>query len=746
MDTDRIIEIIQIAKKESREFLWETEGLDILEAMGIKTPKRVFVKGSQDVAALVLAEFPGEQVVVKVVSPEILHKSDVGGVQFVPKEKTAIFNSIVELEKSFSDQEVRGYTINEFVPYNPSLGGEILLGTRWTPDFGPVVTYSAGGIYTEFLAKNFVVGKDMAIFSPQLSDRQGIEEQVKQVAITSLTSGEIRGQKKRIDLEALVNVITKFIELAATLIPEQILEFEVNPFVIAQNTLIPLDSLLKCGTHKSEYLSQRPVHKIKNILAPKSIAIIGVSENINVGRLVLHNLIQSGFDKNYIYIVKANTESLEGCQCYPSVKSLPEKVDLFIFSLSAAQLPETLETIIQEQKAESMIVLAGGLEEKSGGEQIVNRINLLLEQARHSAWGGLIINGGNCLGIYSQPGHYNSFFIPNYKLPFVQDKLHPVALLSQSGGFACSKASKLAHINPKYVISLGNQMDLTVGDYLTYLESDRTLEIFGIYVEGFKPLDGLKFLTAVKAITAQGKTVIFYQAGRTIEGTKATASHTASIAGNYQITRELAKNAGAIVVESIDDFEELVELFALLHSQPVKGLNLGGVSNAGFINVATADNLKNFHFAALNPETNDQLQSILKKSKLDGVVDLHNPVDVTGIMNDSAYAETFFTVMKDEKVNVGIISCVPVVAVLNTLIPNGKHQENIYQYDSLAMRLVTLKQQINKPWVAVIDGGDMYDPMIKLLRENGIPTFRVADRAIRLLNLFCNEQLRKQSI
>lgn len=745
MDTDRIVEIIQTAKTEKREVLLEPEGLDILDAMGIKTPKRVFVQSSQDISAVDLAEFPGTQVVLKVVSPEILHKSDVGAVKFIPKEKTAIFNSIESLEKSFPDKEVRGFTINELVPYNPSLGGEILIGARWTQDFGSVVTYSAGGVYTEFLAKNFVVGKDIAIFSPEARSLPRIEEQIKQVAITSLISGELRGQKQRIEIKTIVTAIAKFLELAASLIPDRISEFEVNPFVIARNTLVPLDALVKCGTNTSSDLSDRPVDKIKNILEPKSIAIIGVSEQINVGHLVLNNLIQSGFDKNSIYIVKPNKEAIEGCKCYPDIQSLPEKVDLFIFSLSAAQLPETLEAIICQQKAESIIVIAGGLEEKAGGEEIVSRINYLLYQSRSTAWRGPIINGGNCLGIYSNPGNYNSFFIPNHKLPFTQGKLHPIALISQSGGFACSKASKLAHIHPKYVISLGNQMDLTIGDYLTYLKSDRSLEAFGIYVEGFKPLDGLKFLKAVQEITATGKTVILYQAGRTKEGSKATASHTASIAGNYQVARELAKNAGAIVVESIEDFEELLELFALLHSQPVKGLNLGGVSNAGFINVATADNLSNFEFSSFGLETNDKLQSILKKSKLDGVVDLHNPVDVTGIMNDSAYAETFLTVMKDEKVDVGIISCVPVVAVLNTLIPDPNHQENIYQEDSFPMRLVKLKEQINKPWVTVIDSGDMYDPMIKLLREHGVPTFRAADRAIRLLNLFCNEQLRKRS-
>ncbi len=742
IDFVKITALLQDAKKDGREFLLEPEGMAVLEAMGIPIPRYVFLKNIQDFSAIDLAEFSQDRVVVKIVSPQILHKSDVGGVKILPKDARVIQETLASWEQKFQNADIRGFTINEFIPYDATLGGEILIGMRWTQDCGPVVTYGAGGIYTEFLAKNFISGRDVAIISPELVNRQNLEEQIRQVAITSLIAGELRGQKPRLDLEKIIDVLMKFVELATVLVPEEISEFEVNPFVISHNTLIPLDVLVKISASNPQLPVERPIYKIRNLLKPESIAIIGVSESLNVGHIILNNIIQSGFNRDLIYVVKPGTETIEGCKCYPNVESIPGTVDLFVFSLSAAQFPPILETIVSHKKAESIIVIAGGLEEKTGTEETVAKIRSLLLTSRQSGWYGPIINGGNCLGIRSQPGNYDTFFIPQYKLPFDRKQTHPVALISQSGGFACSKASKVS-INPKYVISLGNQMDLTVGDFLNYLKEDPEIEVFAVYMEGFKLLDGLKFFKAVKEITSSGRTVIFYQAGRTVAGAKASASHTASIAGDYAVVREMAKNAGAIVVESIADFEELIEVFAMLSIKQVRGLRLAGISNAGFINVATADNLGNFDFASFEMATISQLTSIFETCKLENIIDIHNPVDVTGIMSDQPYAETIEAVLQDKNIDVGIISCVPVVGVLSTLAPSSTHAEDIFQESSLPVRLVQLWRKTDKAWVIVVDGGVLYEPMAQLFKESGIPTFRAVDRAARIFNIFCNEQIRK---
>jgi acyl-CoA synthetase (NDP forming) len=531
-------------------------------------------------------------------------------------------------------------------------------------------------------------------------------------------------------------------ELAGKFMPGDISECEINPLVIADKCLVALDILIKLGEGEKARQDERPIHKIGNLLEPRSAAIIGVSEKLNPGHIILKNLIREGFDREQIFIVKPGIEAIEGCRCYPDVASLPRCVDLFILSIEAAQAPGVITSIVEERKAESIILIPGGLEEKQGTEAIVSRMHQVLSAARATDWQGPVINGGNCLGITSRPGRYDTMFIPEYKLPVQKNPASPVAILSQSGAFAVAKASKLAGINPKYSISLGNQMDLTMGDYLTYLKGDPDIDIFAAYVEGFRPLDGARFLEAAREITDDGKTVIFYRAGRTAAGARAAASHTASIAGDYAVTQQLAEAAGVVLAESISDFEDLIRLFTFLRDKEVRGMRLGAISNAGCECVCIADNLGELRLSAFSQPTVARLHRIFKASRIDQVVDVHNPIDLTPMASDAAFAEAVRAVMEDESIDVGIVGCVPLTAVLNTLPRGEGHRDDILLEGSIVQRLVKLRDVLAKPWVAVIDSGSLYDPMARCLEEGGIPTFRTADRALRLLNIFCKVRMK----
>jgi len=440
--------------------------------------------------------------------------------------------------------------------------------------------------------------------------------------------------------------------------------------------------------------------------------------------------------------VKPGTGEIESCKCYPNISSLPERADLFILAISASQTPEAIAEIIDAQKAESLIVIPGGLGEKHGSDALVSRIDSALVKARATRWGGPVINGGNCLGIRSQPGRYDTMFIPEYKLPASRAEASPVAIISQSGAFAISRTSKLTGVNPKYSISAGNQMDLTVGDFLRYLKDDPDIAIFAVYVEGFAPLDGMTFLKAAREITASGRTVILYRAGRTPAGAKASSSHTASIAGDYAVTRELCKAAGVIVAETLAGFEDLVRLSTLLRKKRVSGLRLGAVSNAGFECVAVADNLGSFTLPPFQQRTIDRLRPLLERCRIDSVVDAHNPLDVTPMMDDEAFEEAVRAVMEDDGIDVGVVGCVPLTAALDTLEAGDEHLEDIYKEDSIAMRLGKLNNETSKPWIAVVDAGKLYDPMANLLEEKGVPAFRTADEALRALNVFCTETMK----
>ncbi len=715
--------------------LLETEGLVLLAALGIPAPRWLLVGGADEAAAADTSALGGDRLVVKVISPRILHKSDVGGVKVVEHRREAIVAAIADMQRRLGGEGVAGFTLNEFVRFDPALGNELLLGLRSTSDFGPVVTLGAGGIHAEFLAANLQAGREIGIFSPAATPRGDISEAIGRLAAGRLATTSLRGQPPRIDAAAVIDAAERFMALARACAPHDIAECEINPLVVTPRGLVALDILVKLGAGPAEARPARPLFKLRNLLEPRSAAVVGVSERLNPGHIILNNLIREGFDRSRIYVVKPGSEQMEGCRAVPDIASLPEAVDLLILAISAAQTPRAITDIVEGRKAESVIVIPGGLEEKAGTEAIVATMRASLASARASEWQGPVINGGNCLGVRSLPGRYDTMFIPEYKLPVPSGEASPVAFISQSGAFAVARMSTLGALNPRYAITLGNQMDLTVADYLTYLKDDPTIEVFAVYVEGFRPLDGLPFLSSAREITASGRTVILYRAGRTAAGARASASHTASIAGDYAVTRELAGAAGVVLAESLSDFDELVRLFTFLRGART-GRRLGALTNAGFEAVAIADNLGAFELPPFGPATSARLQAIFAQARIDSVVDVHNPIDLTPMAGDAAYEDSMRAMLDDEGVDLGIVGVVPLTGALNSLPAGPGHREDLEREDSIAMRLGRIRRESDKAWVAVVDAGRRYDPLAEALLRERIPTFRTADTALRLLNVF----------
>ena len=748
MNTALITQVFETARGDGRDVLIETEGLRFLEALGLSAPAHVFVRSAAELTSAALGRLAGSRVVVKVVSPQILHKSDVGGVAIVDKALPSIGAAMSDMQTRLGSRGVVGYTVSEFVPHATGLGNEFLVGLRWTDDAGPVVTVGAGGIYTEFLADHFKVGRDVAVLSPELAAPETVRGALERVAVVQLATRAMRGQPARLGMNPIVGVVDVFLELGRCL-GDQIAECEVNPFVVSteEGRLVALDVLVRLrdpDSRASGAAPARPLAKLKYLLEPRSAAIMGVSERLNPGHIIVNNLIREGFDRERIFIIKPGGDRLEGCRCVPDIASLSERVDMFVMCIDAAQASSALVEIIERQAAESVVLIPGGLEEKAGSDAIVRRMRDALAQARTSSWGGPVINGGNCLGIRSMPGRYDTTFIPEYKLPVPTGAPSRLAIISQSGAFAVARASKLATLNPKYAITLGNQMDLTVGDYLTYLKDDVDIDVFAVYVEGFRPLDGLRFLKAAEEIADSGRTVVLYRAGRTPAGAKASASHTASIAGDYTVIRALGRNAGVIVADSLEDFDDLTLMFTLLGTTPVNGWNLAAVSNAGFECVAIADSLGAFHLPAFGPATDRRLREIFAKSRIDQVVDVHNPIDLTPMTGDTAYAEVVEAALDDDRFDAAVIGCVPMTGALNSLPASEGHREDFRQPGSIVSRLSGMRGRNGKPWIAVVDAGALYDPMASRLVAAGIPTFRAADRAMRLFNVYCAARMRSE--
>lgn len=719
-------------RAEGRMALLEPEGYELLRSVGIAVPPHRFVRNEAEAQACDLEALPGGRLVVKVAAAGIAHKTEAGGVVVVPHDRRAVVGAVREIATRLRGHAVAGYTIASFVEHAPGLGGELLVSLRWTNDFGPIVTVGAGGTDAEAVAGHLLPGSRTAIASMADGPRNELTKRLATSMGVELATAPLRGRPPRLAMAHLVEVVERLMALAPVCRPDELTEIEVNPLAVTPEGLVALDVLASLGSAPFEPRPNRPVAELRRLLEPETVAIIGVSSRMNPGRIILRNLLRDGFDPDRVRVVKPGIDAIDGCRCVADLGDLPVKVDLLIVAVAAAEAPGIVARAIETDAAATLIVIPGGLEEKVGTGELVGRMHDALAAAR-ARGGGPLINGGNCLGIRSRPGRYDTLFIPATKVPAPAGPPSPVAILSQSGGFAISRLSRLRGIEPRYVITVGNQMDLTIGDHLEYLAGDPAVGIVAVYIEGFVPLDGLRFLAAARAMADAGRTVILYQAGRTPAGAVASASHTASIAGDAAVARALAEAAGVVVTASIGEFDDLLGLFARLHGRTAAGPRLGAVTNAGFECVAIADNLGPFRLARFEGGTAARLGAILAARGIDGVVDVHNPIDLTPMAGDADYEAAARAVLDDPAVDVGVIGVVPLSAQIRTLVPGSGHDEDVAAPDAIAARLVRLWASTTKPWVVVVDAGELFDPLVRLLEDGGVPTFRAADLAVRAL-------------
>ncbi len=709
--------------------LREHEGLALLDALGITTPRHCVLPPDADPDAAWLSTLPGARVVVKVVAADIAHKSDVGGVLVV--DTSAAAAACATLRERFGAR-LEAILVEECVEYDREPGGELLLGARWTDDFGPVVTLGVGGVHAEFFATAGGARTAIASACAPPSDWAAALE-AGCPAVRLLTEPR-RGRPARLDRAVLADTVARLAAFAATHVGAPLREFEVNPLVVAGGRLVALDAMGTLTTAPRPQPPARPIEKLRALFAPRSVAVVGVSEKMNPGHIIVRNLLREGFDAARITIVKPGTETLDGCRCVPSLDALPAPVDLCVLAISAPQVPEALATIARGGLAESVVVIPGGLEEKSGSDAVVAAMRDALAAARARPDRGPVICGGNSLGVRSQPGRIDTLFIPDDKLPRSAQP-SPVALISNSGAFAVARAGKLAGGTPRYIVTAGNQMDCTIGDYLAYCAADDAVRVFAVYVEGFRPLDGARCAAVVREIRASGRAVVFYRAGRTAAGATASSSHTAAIAGDAAVCRALLDAAGALVAESLEEFEDLVQLAVRLDARAVRGLRAGAVSNAGFECVGIADALGPLVLAEWSETTRARFSDVLAAARIGDIVDVHDPLDLTPMAGDAVYEDIARAALADDGVDVAILGCVPLTAALKTLAHDAADG------DGVAARLARVIAETRKPCIAIVDAGPLFDTFARQLEAGDVPVFRTADRAVRALGRYLTWRL-----
>lgn len=781
IDTQKIQNILALAQSEDRRNLYEHECYEIQEAIGAEAaPASCLIPIGQRPTAADLERLTGDKVVLKVVSPDITHKTEARGVRIVAREIGAVeaaFDLMLRevpetyaehlenhagdvpsalagrrgrgLEQRVADRIVGILLCSYVPPDSQGFATELFVGIRTTREFGPIISAGLGGVEMEILARQTRKGAAVAIAPTGTVDGEQFFKLFRSTMSYERLSGAMRGSRRLLDDAILVRCFQAFIDLAnqfSAMNPDarfHLEEVEVNPYVATRGRMAPLDGV--CRFHVANPREeQRPVNKLGSLLRPDSAAIIGVSESKpNMGRIILGNMLKSGFGAGNIRIIHPTAKHIDGVECVSGIKDLPGQVDLFVLAVGADHVTPLVDELIAHDKARSVVLIPGGIGEKEGSRGLETGLKDRIREAHRQEGGGPLFLGGNSLGVVSCPGRYDTLFIPDHKLPKARsDKGSGLCFISQSGAFIISTLSDEPWLDPTFALSIGNQIDLTAGDLLAYIKDDPAIDVFAVYVEGFQRHDGLAFAAAVKETVALGKDVVFYKAGRTSEGRSATAGHTASVAGDYAVCENAITQAGALVASDFGEFTDYLRISLPLRGKTVGGKCLAAISNAGYETVGMADSIRSngaeLVLPAFGARTEEAIGKILSDNHLDRLVDVKNPFDVTPMAGDTAYSDMITEVLADSRIDAAVVGIVPLTPALQTLPRDEDHQESILDADSIAQRLPLAAAASDKPVVVVIDAGTLYEPLAETLKNAGLPVFRSADRAVRALCKWIN--------
>lgn len=729
-----INQIFKAAYADGRNMLYEYEVYQMLKNIGIEVPEFEVVLDPEQVNEKILKRF-GQDLVLKIISPQIAHKQKLGGVKIVKnldplyiqfvltRMKDEVLSHFPEGDKP----EIRGFLLTEFVPFTQSLGYEVLLGFKEDAAFGPVLTLSKGGDDAEFFAKYF---NPANLFLPPMD----LENSLKMVNTLNIRHkfNQI-GHPEYMDYMAKATSLLSWLSYQYSFIadskPEFIIkEIDINPFVITRdNRFVAIDGYAKFVPYTKEIKMMREVRQnnIKSFFHPKGIAVVGVSSDWNkysLGREIAHLLHDLDREDVYFVNAKGGTVNFDGkvYTLYNSINNVPQSVELAIYAAPAQYTIDFFKNL--PANGPKAVILISGIPSNIKYSDFSQQLDEVVPE-------GVRVIGPNCMGVFYAPGDdnkgVNSLFINEERLEIKHSKLSNTVLLTQSGALAVTEIDKLQNSRVfKSIVSFGNKYDVKITDLMAYFADEDSVDLISIYVEGLDHGEGRQFFQLAKKIT---KPIVAYKSGRTEAGAKAAASHTASMSGSYDVFKAACLQSGVILAENIEDHYDYVKVFSLLAPCIPSDNRVAGVVNAGFESTVGADELKNLKQAQLTEQTIKKLNEINKH----GLVDTASPfLDITPMADDRMYADFVEAVLQDDEVDCVFVAIVPHAVSLKTT-PDTCHDP-----DSLANLLVGLSKKYKKPMVISVNAGRYYQDFVSIMEENGLPVFTDIRSAIKSLDTF----------
>jgi len=439
------------------------------------------------------------------------------------------------------------------------------------------------------------------------------------------------------------------------------------------------------------------VRHLDSLFRPRSVAVVGASRRAtSVGGVVMRNLLRAGF-AGPILPVNPRAEAVAGVLAWKRVGDLPVPPELGVVCTP----PETVPGVVEELAvagARAAVVLMAGL--PGGGKEEDGQRAL----ARVAKRRGIRVLGPNCVGLLVPDAGLNASFSHVDALP------GKVALVAQSGAL-CTSALDWARargVGFSKVVSLGNSVDVDVGDLLDYLGSDTDTRAVLLYLEAAN--DGREFLSAGRA-ASRNKPVVVVKAGRVAEGGRAAASHTGALAGSDAVYDAAFRRAGMLRVFEIGELFDAVE--TLSRSRPYAGERLCIVGNGGGPGVLATDAFVEGggHMAELSDETLRRLDASLPPTWSRA-----NPVDLIGDAPGQRYRDALEALHEDRGLDALLVLHAP------TAIAEG---EDAARATSEAVRGARRRLPVFTSWL----GEERAEDARRILREAGLPTYDTPERA-----------------
>jgi len=438
------------------------------------------------------------------------------------------------------------------------------------------------------------------------------------------------------------------------------------------------------------------------ILRPRSIAVVGASRHeTSIGREILHNLIDYGFT-GPLYPVNPNAASIHSIRCYPSLRALPEAVDLVIVVVPKGIVPGVVDDAIASGARGLVVITAGFKEVGEAGEAAERAIRDTVSAA------GLRMVGPNCMGVLNTDTDVRM----NGTFAATRPEAGTAGFISQSGalGEVILAHARQIGLGIAYFVSMGNKADVSGNDVVEAWEDDPRVNVVLMYLESFG--NPTRFLSIARRVSRK-KPILAVKSGRTPAGARAAFSHTGALAATGVAYDTLLDQAGVIRVESMSEMFTLATAFA--HERLPEGNRIGILTNAGGPAIMATDALSTLglEVAELSAATQDRLRRVLVPE-----ASVRNPVDMVAGADATSYASAL-AVLKDDPGLDGLIVIFVSPVMINAV--------------EVARAIVAAARDARLPILTCFMGKEQGKQGVEELRAAGIPVYLFPEEAARAM-------------